>query len=280
MAVYESTALEKSRQCNWHGGLQPSVSFGEAAFCWGRSSPVDPSLPFPASAPPHLPRSCHLPPGHQALDTTPLAELAVYGELARRVVVQTCDAPRLRKVPLIRNHEPKPKRNLKILQVELGQLHRPFIHPNFPFDSTGIQHRIAMAPPEVVDDTDGRHSSRCTSPRWNDRVAHIARTANMEDQDDVDQEQRLINEGVYCQSTACRATLDLTAFQNIRSGRRTVHFFTTCFSGRFTATTTPSQNALTTASIAARHSNGRPSRHSGSRTLRTYHKPRRPGTVC
>ena len=55
-----------------------------------------------------------------------------------------------------------------------------------------------MAPPEVVDDADGTHSSCCISPRWNERAANITRTANMEDQDDVDQEQRLINEGVYC----------------------------------------------------------------------------------
>jgi len=65
-----------------------------------------------------------------------------------------------------------------------------------------------MAPPEVVDDADGTHSSCCISPRWNERAANITRTANMEDQDDVDQEQRLINEGVYCHSFSRNAGSD------------------------------------------------------------------------
>ena len=94
-----------------------------------------------------------------------------------------------------------------------------------------------MAPAEVVEDVDGeQHLATGQLSSLSHRLSDLTPSlANMDEQDNADEEQRLINEGMGALCVPllpglCDAAM-LTLhprLQNTKYGRRTAHFSTTC----------------------------------------------------
>jgi negative regulator of sigma E activity len=83
-----------------------------------------------------------------------------------------------------------------------------------------------MPPADVVDDVDGESLTTYSffSKPCKEGLSLIVAAVNMDEEDDADQEQRLINEGTLPFSiNKSRPKRELTAFQSTRRGKRTAH---------------------------------------------------------